>query len=173
MLTCRNARDYGRLPLTGRYEIVEPGGRGPGRSAGVVQRCRIGGRGFSRRFRIVVPVSNDHVRPSPLRGLWSFTVGGLFLGGLLLVLDPATELAECPQYIAGGNGDFSAFRDPSWDFYLPGLAFVWITATVVEQVLGFARGSRVDTTVRATAAICLSIVVSCCGIVPLLFTCRT
>ena len=121
---------------------------------------------------MVVPVRDDHVRLSPLRGLWSFTVGGLFLAGLLLVLDPATELGECPQYVASGNGDFSAFRDPSWDVYLPGLAFVWITATAVEQVLGFARGSRADTIVRATAAISLSLVVSCCGIAPLLFTCR-
>ncbi|MEV0897937.1 hypothetical protein [Actinoplanes sp. NPDC049802] len=118
-------------------------------------------------------MSNDRVRPSPLRGLWSFTVGGLFLAGLLLVLDPATELRECPQYIAGGNGDFSAFRDPSWDFYLPGLTFVWIMAVAAEQGLGFARGSRADTIARATAAISLSIVVSCCGIAPLLFTCRT
>jgi hypothetical protein len=120
----------------------------------------------------VVLVRNDHLRPSPLRGLWSFSVGGLFLAGLLLVLAPATGLEECPQYIAGGNGDFSAFRDPSWDLYLPGLALLWIMATIVEQALPFARGSQADSITRATAAISISIIASCCGIGPLLFMCR-
>ncbi|MFC4063473.1 hypothetical protein [Actinoplanes subglobosus] len=118
-------------------------------------------------------MSNDHAHLSPFRGLWSVSIGGLLLGGLLLILDPATELKECPQYIAGGNGDFSAFRDSSWDIYLPCLVLVWIIATVVEQAIGFDEVSRADTAIRTIAAFSVLFVVSCCGIAPLLFTCRT
>ncbi|MDI6104074.1 hypothetical protein QLQ12_36335 [Actinoplanes sp. NEAU-A12] len=96
----------------------------------------------------------------------------MFLAGLILVLDPATGLEECPNYIGRGNGDTSAFRDSSWDLYLPVLAFVWIMATIVEQALPFARGSRTDSTVRATAAVSMSIIVSCCVLGPLIFMCR-
>jgi hypothetical protein len=100
------------------------------------------------------------------------TVGGVFLTGLILVLDPATGVKECPNYISGGNGGRSAFRDSFWDYCLPALAFVWIMATSAEQGLPFARGSRIDSIVRATAAMGISMIASCCVLGPLLFVCR-
>lgn len=115
-------------------------------------------------------MNEDHRRPSPLRGLWSLSVGGLLLAVLLVALDPVTRFEDCPNYGASGNA--SAFTNPAWDLLLPLLAFGWITATIVEQVFPFARRGRADSIVRAAAAIGISTIVSCCGVGGLLGMCH-
>jgi len=114
-------------------------------------------------------VKDDHPRPSPVRGLWSFGAGGLFLAGLLVALDPITRPEDCPNY--GGTGDGSVFADPAWNVFVPLLALIWIAATIVEQFLPFARRSRADSITRATAAIGISVIASCCGIGQLITHC--
>lgn len=113
---------------------------------------------------------DDHRRPSPLRGLWSFSVGGLILAGLVVALDPATRLEECPNY--GGNGNASAFGNPLWDLCLPVLALGWIVAIVAEQFLPVTRRGAADTVVRGVGAVGIAVVVSCCGLGRLLIMCH-
>ena len=115
-------------------------------------------------------VSDDHRRPSPLRGLWSFGAGGLLLIGLLVALHPVTRVEDCPNY--AGNGNASAFDDPAWDLYLPVLALGWIVATILEQFLPVTRRGPGDAVARATAAIGIAVVASCCGLGRLLIVCR-
>lgn len=87
----------------------------------------------------------------------------------MVALDPVTRPEDCPNY--GGNGDGSVFHNAAWNVYLPLLALVWITATIAEQFLPFARRGSVDSIVRATAAISISIVASCCGVGQVITVC--
>lgn len=113
---------------------------------------------------------DDHRRLSALRGLWSFTVGGLLLIALIVALHPATSQEGCPNY--GGNGNASAFPDPAWDLYLPVLVLGWIVAIVVEQFLPVTRRGSADAIARGVTAIGIAVVASCCGIGQLLVMCH-
>ncbi len=90
--------------------------------------------------------------------------------GLVVALDPVTSVTDCPNY--GGSGNASAFNNEAWDLYLPLLALAWIAAVIVEQFLPYTRRSPIDTTLRATAAISISIVASCCGVGQFLVVCH-
>jgi hypothetical protein len=110
-------------------------------------------------------VNDDHARPPPLSGLWSFIVGGVGLVALTVGLDPITRPEDCPNY--GGNGNASAFSNPVWDLYLPILALGWVVLVVLEQALPVTRRnrSRIDIATRAATVVILSLVGSC-GLLP-------
>lgn len=118
------------------------------------------------------PVDDDRVRPSLLAGFWSFMVGGLVLGAVIVALNPITHQKDCPNYGASGNA--SAFTDPVWDLYLPMMALAWITIVAMEQTLPVTRRHRswAAWAARAAAALVLAVVGSCCLVVPLGIVCR-
>lgn len=114
-------------------------------------------------------MNDDHARPSALRGLWSFVVGGAGLVALTVALGPITRPEDCPNY--GGNGNASAFSNPAWDLYLPILALGWVVLIVLEQALPvtWRDRSRTDIATRAATVVILSLVGSC-GFLPWLLT---
>jgi hypothetical protein len=99
-------------------------------------------------------------------------VGGIVLVGLLLYLQPATDVTQCPNY--GGNGNASAFPDERWDGYLILGVPVWLLFIGLEQILPVtARGRRGAVVVgRAIIAVMVAVVGSCCGLGPLLILCH-
>ncbi|MDR6320893.1 hypothetical protein [Actinoplanes couchii] len=114
-------------------------------------------------------MNDDLQRPSPMRGLWALTIGGLVLAGLLVALDPVMTVEDCPNY--GGNGNASIFENEAWDLYLPALLLLWMASTVVEPFVPHTRRGRGDTTARALISVSLSVVGSC-FIGGLLLTCH-
>jgi hypothetical protein len=120
----------------------------------------------------VAEVNDDHARPSPLSGLWCFTIGGVGLVALTVALDPITRQEDCPNYGASGNA--SAFPNPVWDLYLPILALGWMVLIILEQALPLTwrNRSQIDIATRAATAVTLSLVGSC-GLLPwLLIMCH-
>ncbi|MEV6370844.1 hypothetical protein AB0L86_28545 [Micromonospora musae] len=115
----------------------------------------------------------DHTpRRSRLSGLWACFVGGALLALLLAILDPITRREDCPNY--GGNGNASSYANPAWDLYLPLLLLGWMVLIVVEQALPITRRNRdrFDVATRAAAAVGISLVSSCCFILPIQIVCR-
>jgi hypothetical protein len=110
----------------------------------------------------MAPVEGDHGRASPLSGLWSCVAGGLLIVVLLLFLQPATRLQECPNY--GGNGNASAFPNDYWDLLFPLLMLGWVVLVVTEQALPvtWRHRSRLEGSVRAAVAVTAATVASCC-----------
>lgn len=104
-------------------------------------------------------VQIDDQRPSPLRGLWSFTVGGLLLVVIMVTLDPVMRREDCPNY--GGNGNASGFGHELWDVGLLLMSPAWILTTIAEQFMPVARRGAVDTVARAMVAISLTVVAAC------------
>jgi len=117
-------------------------------------------------------VRDDHDRPSPLSGLWSWTVGGLLLAVLLTFLHPVLRFEDCPNY--GGNGNASAYPEPAWDAFFPLLAITWISCVIVEQGLPvtWRHRSRPVGAVRALVAVASSLFASFFVVGSLAVMCR-
>ncbi|WBB79621.1 hypothetical protein O7606_26335 [Micromonospora sp. WMMD882] len=114
-------------------------------------------------------MNDDRGRPPFLAGFWSLVVGGLALVVVISALEPIVQQRDCPNY--GGSGNASAFADPAWDLYLPLLAFGWVSAVAVEQILPVTRRHRAWA-VRAATALVLVVVGACCLVVSLGTVCR-
>ncbi|MFI5845810.1 hypothetical protein ACIA8K_39505 [Catenuloplanes sp. NPDC051500] len=78
-------------------------------------------------------------QPSRLSGLWSCLVGAVLFGALAVALEwgyrwsrfVGMQPDECPN--STGNG--GPFADTVWELIIPGLALLWFTFVLVEQVL--------------------------------------
>ncbi|WP_433363546.1 hypothetical protein ACQPZX_32340 [Actinoplanes sp. CA-142083] len=115
---------------------------------------------------------NDGRRPSALAGFWTLLVGGAAIVLLLLFLHPVTQRTDCPNY--GGNGNASAFRNPSWDLYFPLVLLAWIVLIAIEQVLPSTWRGRggLEIAARTAIALVLPTVGSCCLFVTLATVCH-
>ncbi|ROP28862.1 hypothetical protein [Couchioplanes caeruleus] len=105
-------------------------------------------------------------------GLWALFTGGAVLALLLVILQPATTPAECPNYGAAGNA--SPFKDAAWDMWFPLLALGWVVLVLIEQVLPRTRRHRggASGAARAAGVVMASVAGSCCLVGPFLVMCR-
>jgi hypothetical protein len=107
-----------------------------------------------------------------LNGFWACLGGGVAVGLLLLYLQPVMRPEDCPNY--GGNGNASAFRNPNWDLYLPIVLFGWLVLVLLELVLLAADRNRTwgDVALRAGVTVSVTLVASCCFVLPLEVVCH-
>ena len=109
---------------------------------------------------------------SPLAGFWALLVGGALLTVLTMVLQPATDVRDCPNY--GGNGNASAFPHEVWDLYYPLLLLGWLSAVLAEQLLPVTWNGRGAGLIvaRGLLAVTIALAASCGAGAGLLLLCR-
>ncbi|MFF0373967.1 hypothetical protein [Actinoplanes missouriensis] len=120
-----------------------------------------------------VPPSHEPApKPNLTGGLRALLVGGVFLFGLLIILNPVTRFEDCPNY--GGNGNASIFRNELWDLFFLFSIPAWLLSIIVEQFFRSTWRGRDGwvVTLRAIGAVIVAIIASCCGIERLLILCH-
>ncbi|GAA3933736.1 hypothetical protein [Actinoplanes auranticolor] len=99
-------------------------------------------------------------------------MGGALLIVLTVALQPVTDVRDCSNY--GGSGNASVFSDENWDLIYPLLLLAWLSAVVTEQLLPITWNGRKGGLIvaRATLAVMVALVASCCAGVQLLGLCH-